>query len=42
MTSAPTASTDRPRRVFSRFYAMISERMEAEGMATLRADLLTT
>ncbi|MDN5913600.1 MAG: class I SAM-dependent methyltransferase [Pseudonocardia sp.] len=31
---------DRPRRVFSRFYAAMSERMEAEGMGALRAELL--
>lgn len=36
---SPT-STDRPRRMFSRFYARISERMEAEGMTTLRQELL--
>lgn len=34
------SATDRPRRVFSRFYAKISERMEAEGMTALRAALL--
>lgn len=31
---------DRPRRVFSRFYAKISSRLEAEGMAALRRELL--
>jgi SAM-dependent methyltransferase len=35
-----SAMVDRPRRLFSRFYAVISERMEAEGMAELRAELL--
>jgi ubiquinone/menaquinone biosynthesis C-methylase UbiE len=30
----------RPRRVFSRFYARISPRLENEGMATLRRELL--
>lgn len=38
--SPSPASVDRPRRVFSRFYARISERMEAEGMAELRDELL--
>lgn len=33
------APADRPRRVFSRLYAAISERMGAEGMAELRAEL---
>lgn len=32
--------TDRPRRLFSRFYARVSARMEAEGMTALRAELL--
>lgn len=41
MTSARSSSSvDRPRRVFSRFYARISPRMEAEGMAALRRELL--
>lgn len=41
MTSSPASSSvDRPRRVFSRFYARISPRMEAEGMAALRQELL--
>ena len=31
---------DRPRPVFSRFYAAISERMDGEGLAALRAELL--
>jgi len=31
---------DRPRRLFSRFYARISPRLEAEGMADLRGELL--
>ncbi len=38
--SASSLSADRPRRLFSRFYARISERMEAEGMAALREELL--
>jgi ubiquinone/menaquinone biosynthesis C-methylase UbiE len=37
MTSAPA---DRPRRLFSRFYARISPRLEDEGMAALRHELL--
>jgi ubiquinone/menaquinone biosynthesis C-methylase UbiE len=37
MTFAPG---DRPRRVFSRFYARISPRLEDEGMAALRHELL--
>ena len=36
----PAGAADRPRRWFSRFYAVISERMEAEGMAELRRELL--
>lgn len=36
--SAP--GVDRPRRVFSRFYARISRRIEREGMSELRAELL--
>ncbi|WP_214370779.1 class I SAM-dependent methyltransferase [Pseudonocardia sp. H11422] len=39
-SSPASAPVDRPRRVFSRFYARISERMEAEGMAALRRELL--
>lgn len=39
-TSPPAAPTDRPRWLFSRFYARISARMEAEGMAALRGELL--
>ena len=31
---------DRPRPVFSRFYAAISDRMDGEGLAALRAELL--
>lgn len=38
MTRSPSA--DLPRRVFSRFYARISPRMEDEGMADLRRELL--
>ncbi|GEL20317.1 class I SAM-dependent methyltransferase [Pseudonocardia asaccharolytica] len=38
--SDPSPSVDRPRRVFSRIYARISQRMEAEGMAELRHELL--
>lgn len=33
-------AADRPRPWFSRFYAVICERMEAEGMAELRRELL--
>lgn len=41
MTSSRSAvPVDRPRRVFSRFYAQISRRMEGEGMAALRDELL--
>ncbi|MPZ67163.1 MAG: methyltransferase domain-containing protein [Pseudonocardiaceae bacterium] len=40
MASPSTASTDRPRPLFSRFYARISERLEAEGMTDLRSELL--
>jgi SAM-dependent methyltransferase len=36
----PSRSTDRRRPVFSRLYARISERMEAEGMSSLRTELL--
>lgn len=38
----PESSTtvDRPRWIFSRCYARLSERMEAEGMADLRSELL--
>ncbi|MQA77288.1 MAG: methyltransferase domain-containing protein [Streptosporangiales bacterium] len=41
--SANTRSpeTDRPRRFFSRFYAKISARLEAEGLAALRGELLS-
>lgn len=35
------APGDRPRRVFSRFYARISQRLEAEGMALLRREMLS-
>jgi hypothetical protein len=38
--NAGTAATDRPRPVFSRFYAAISERMDGEGLAVLRTELL--
>ena len=38
--SRPAAEVDRPRRVFSRFYARISRRLESEGMDVLRAELL--
>ncbi|MHA6784318.1 class I SAM-dependent methyltransferase [Pseudonocardia saturnea] len=37
---SPSRASDRPRRVFSRFYARVSERMEVEGMAELRSELL--
>lgn len=41
MSPSPSpVPADRPHRWFSRFYARISERMEAEGMAALRAELL--
>lgn len=36
----PPALSDLPRPFFSRFYAAVSERMEHEGMAELRAELL--
>jgi SAM-dependent methyltransferase len=36
----PAPSTDRPRPVFSRVYARISEGMDAEGLAALRTELL--
>ena len=39
-TLRSSVSGDRPRRVFSRFYARISPRLEAEGMAALRRELL--
>ena len=39
-TSQTAVPGDRPRRVFSRFYARISPRLEAEGMAALRRELL--
>jgi SAM-dependent methyltransferase len=32
--------TDRPRRVFSRYYARLSEQLDTEGLAELRAELL--
>lgn len=35
-----SATADRPRRVFSRFYARISPQLEAEGMALLRQEML--
>lgn len=35
-----TAPTDRPRRVFSRLYARVSQRMEMDGMGDLRSELL--
>jgi ubiquinone/menaquinone biosynthesis C-methylase UbiE len=38
-SSQPTP-TDRPRPLFSRFYAQVSPRMEAEGMSELRDELL--
>jgi ubiquinone/menaquinone biosynthesis C-methylase UbiE len=38
--SPSSAPTDLRHRVFSRFYARMSVRMEAEGMAGLRAELL--
>ena len=42
MPSSAVSPTDRPRRVFSRFYAHISKRMEGEGMGALRTELLGT
>jgi len=36
------APGDRPRRVFSRFYARISQRLEAEGMTVLRREMLSS
>ena len=35
-----TTPIDRPRRVFSRFYAAMSERMDDEGLRELRTELL--
>jgi len=43
MTAPDDASTtpvDRPRRLFSRFYAAMSERMDDEGLRELRTELL--
>ncbi|MGH3943470.1 MAG: class I SAM-dependent methyltransferase [Pseudonocardiaceae bacterium] len=40
MTHPLPTSADRPHPVFSRFYARISKRMEAEGMTPLRQELL--
>ena len=37
----PEVPRDRPRRLFSRFYAWVSVRMEDEGMSELRRELLT-
>lgn len=37
----PEVPRDRPRRLFSRFYAWMSVRMEDEGMGELRRELLT-
>jgi ubiquinone/menaquinone biosynthesis C-methylase UbiE len=34
------AMTDRPRRLFSRYYARLSPRLDAEGLGALRAELL--
>jgi SAM-dependent methyltransferase len=31
---------DRPRRMFSRYYARLTERLDAEGLAALRSELL--
>jgi hypothetical protein len=36
----PPHTADRPRPVFSRFYAAISERNDGEGLAALLAELL--
>ena len=38
---AVSSSTDRRRPLFARFYARIAERMESEGLAELREELLT-
>ncbi|WP_369132723.1 class I SAM-dependent methyltransferase [Modestobacter sp. I12A-02662] len=40
MTSPRPPVADRPRPVFSRFYAAISGRMDDEGLAALRTELL--
>jgi SAM-dependent methyltransferase len=37
----PSGTGDRPRPVFSRFYAAISERMDDEGLGALRTELLS-
>ncbi|GAA4895025.1 class I SAM-dependent methyltransferase [Actinomycetospora straminea] len=41
MSSPAASSGDHPRRIFSRFYAHISRRMEGEGMGALRTELLS-
>jgi len=40
VTGGATAPADRPRPLFSRFYAAISERIDDEGLAELRTELL--
>lgn len=40
MTAQRNTAQDRPRRLFSRFYARISQRLEREGLAELRRELL--
>jgi SAM-dependent methyltransferase len=34
------STQDRPRRIFSRYYARLSERLDAEGLGPLRSELL--
>jgi hypothetical protein len=38
--STSPAPGDRPRPLFGRWYARVSERLETEGMAELRQELL--
>ena len=40
MATAESAGTDRPRWFFSRLYASVSPRLDQEGMAELRTELL--
>lgn len=40
MRAVPRPQVDRPRPLFARFYAWVSPRMEQEGMAELRQELL--
>ena len=39
-TIGPMTAQDRPRPLFSRYYARLVERIDAEGLAALRAELL--